>query len=152
MAELHIFVPGRPIAKGSAKWIRSASTGKSIPATNEALENWQASVAFHACHAFKAEFGDDVQLWNAAARLDAEFIFSRPKSHYRGNDRTHLVKESSPPYPIGRPDRGKLLRCVEDALEGVIYRDDAQVVQGNVNKVYGPEPGVHLWLCRMEKS
>ena len=34
----------------------------------------------------------------------------------------------------------KLIRAVEDALTGIVWRDDAQVAVQKVAKVYGDEP------------
>jgi Holliday junction resolvase RusA-like endonuclease len=37
---------------------------------------------------------------------------------------------------VRRPDVDKLLRCAADALTGVLYRDDAQIVELHARKVY----------------
>jgi Holliday junction resolvase RusA-like endonuclease len=153
MAELVIFIAGKPIAKGSAKWIKSASTGKSVPAKNAPLEEWKARVSHEGRAAFVAAFGEEAPLWNVALHLEADFVFERPKSHYKGGDRERgILKSNMPAYPTGRPDRGKLLRCVEDALQGIIYCDDALICGGPVNKRYGPVPGAQIWLYRLEKQ
>ena len=61
------------------------------------------------------------------------FTVARPLSHYgkRG------LLPSAPRYPAKRPDITKLLRAVEDALTGVVWRDDAQVVEQTAVKVFG---------------
>jgi Holliday junction resolvase RusA-like endonuclease len=41
-----------------------------------------------------------------------------------------------------KPDLDKLLRALKDALKGVIYRDDSQVVRVVTSKDYSPAPGV----------
>lgn len=45
-------------------------------------------------------------------------------------------------YPIKRPDLSNMLKAIEDALTGVVYRDDAQIVELSVTKRFGPTPGV----------
>jgi hypothetical protein len=139
MAELVIFIAGKPIAKGSAKWIKSASTGKSVPAKNAPLDEWKARVSHEGRAAFVAAFGEEAPLWNVALHLEADFVFERPKSHYKGGDRERGILKS-------------LLRCVEDALQGIIYCDDALICGGPVNKRYGPVPGAQIWLYRLEKQ
>ena len=42
--------------------------------------------------------------------------------------------------PTTRPDLSKLVRAVEDALTGVIYADDAQVVSEYTEKHYADNP------------
>ena len=65
--------------------------------------------------------------------LTVRFWVPRPKGHYgvRG------LRPSAPPYPAVRPDVTKLLRAVEDALTGIVWRDDAQVIFQHALKGYG---------------
>lgn len=154
MAELHIFIPGKPRAKGSAKWVTSKSTRRSVPVKNEPLEAWNGRVSQFAqeqcnrCFDRATDFGGTP--WAQPIYLEAEFAFQRPKSHYKGGNRDlGILKHNAPAFPIGRPDRGKLLRCIEDALAGIVYVDDAQVVDGKVSKVYG-RPGASLWISRLK--
>lgn len=67
--------------------------------------------------------------------LVLRFYVQRPKGHYGKNG----VRQSAPSYPMTRPDVLKLARNVEDALTGVCYRDDAQIVLETLSKDYGPE-------------
>jgi Holliday junction resolvase RusA-like endonuclease len=39
-------------------------------------------------------------------------------------------------HPTVKPDLTKLLRAVEDALTGVVWRDDSQIIHQVVNKEY----------------
>lgn len=53
--------------------------------------------------------------------------------------------------PTPRPDRGNMLKLIEDALEAAgYYRDDAAICAGPVDKVYGAEPGYRIQLDVME--
>jgi Holliday junction resolvase RusA-like endonuclease len=56
------------------------------------------------------------------------FTFDRPKGHYRTGRNAHLLRESAPTRPAGMPDLSKLVRSTEDALTGVVWKDDARVV------------------------
>ena len=58
----------------------------------------------------------------------ARYTFARPK----GKDRHR-------PYPCVRPDADKLARALLDALTGIAYFDDGQVVGLSIRKVYGDE-------------
>jgi Holliday junction resolvase RusA-like endonuclease len=51
---------------------------------------------------------------------------------------------------ITRPDLDKLVRSVKDALTGILYRDDAQVVRLIASKMYSEAPGV--WIAAGEAS
>ena len=55
--------------------------------------------------------------------VDVTFYVPRPKS---------VTRE----YPEVKPDADKLLRCTLDALTGIAYRDDAQVIAPHPTKLY----------------
>jgi Holliday junction resolvase RusA-like endonuclease len=48
------------------------------------------------------------------------------------------------PLPTVAPDLDKLSRAVLDALTGILYRDDSQVIELRASKTYDT-PGV--WIC-----
>jgi Holliday junction resolvase RusA-like endonuclease len=63
----------------------------------------------------------------------------------------HLPRPQSLPKRMGRqhctrPDLDKLVRAVVDALIGVLYPDDAAVVELRAQKRYA-EPGFAPWVC-----
>jgi Holliday junction resolvase RusA-like endonuclease len=59
----------------------------------------------------------------------------RPKSHYGKKGLNKKGRET--PFPTMQPDCLKIARAIEDALTKVIYRDDAQIVQEYIRKVWG---------------
>lgn len=60
----------------------------------------------------------------------------------------HLPRPQSLPkrvrHHIRKPDIDNLAKAVKDALRGIVYRDDSQVVDLHVRKVYGTSPGVEI--------
>lgn len=83
-----------------------------------------------------------VELWAAAhppprlltgpLEVNVGFIFPLP----RRNPEAHKDGD----WCLRRVDRGNLLKLLEDAIQGIVYADDAQVVTGTVSKVWGVEP------------
>lgn len=73
------------------------------------------------------------ELFEGPLTISVDFYQSRPKWH----SGVHGVKASAPKWPTGKPDATKLLRPVEDALTGILWKDDAQVVEQHVRKLYG---------------
>lgn len=65
--------------------------------------------------------------------LDVECIFARPPDHYLKDD-TLSAKGLREPYPHGHGDWDNLGKLVSDALNGLAYSDDAQVVLATVRK------------------
>lgn len=70
--------------------------------------------------------------------LTVDFHFVRPKSHFttKGN-----LTKSAPMFPTGRNvgDIEKLVRAVNDAISGVLFDDDAQVVECHARKLYSDQ-------------
>ena len=78
--------------------------------------------------------------------LAVEFLFQvpRPQGHFgkRG------LLRSAPAFPTVRPDVLKLARAVEDALTGVLYRDDSQIVDELLLKRYGERARLRVTIDR----
>jgi crossover junction endodeoxyribonuclease RusA len=76
-----------------------------------------------------------------ALYLRLTFGVKRPVKHYRKDGKLG-AEGVRKPYPSSRPDALKLARAVEDALTGIVYTDDAQVVLEAVSKHYSTAEGV----------
>jgi len=46
--------------------------------------------------------------------------------------------------PVSKPDWDNYGKAVCDALNGVAYHDDAQIVHGTVTKIYAEAPGIDI--------
>jgi Holliday junction resolvase RusA-like endonuclease len=57
------------------------------------------------------------------------FTIARPKSHYRTGKFAHLLRDAAPVAPATTPDFSKLVRATEDAMTGIVWKDDALVVR-----------------------
>lgn len=66
------------------------------------------------------------------------FGFPRPKKHYRANGQ---LRSDAPHYVVTTPDIDKCVRSTLDALTGVCFRDDKQVVRVKAEKVYTSDGG-----------
>ena len=133
------FVAGLPATAGSKKAFpirrKDGKLGVSVVADCKRSKPWMSRIAEAAGPHFTAPV--------AAGRpisLSMMFILPRPKYHFgtKGN-----LLPSAPMYPAVRPDCSKLVRCAEDALKGVAWHDDSQVVRLQVEKITGI-PGLLL--------
>ena len=80
---------------------------------------------------------------SAAARLDIVFGIPIPQSWSK---KQQDAAASGLLLPAKKPDIDNLIKAVMDALNGVAYDDDNQVIELSAKKVYAPEPYVAIWL------
>lgn len=137
MTALEFTVLGRPQPAGSKRAFAvrrgGALTGK-VAVVEDAKRSrpWQALV--------KAAAHDAIGEHDPLAGplyLEVTFYIARPAGHYGTGRNAGTVKAGSPRWPAVRPDATKLLRGLEDALTGLAWRDDAQIVVQLARKRYG---------------
>jgi len=78
--------------------------------------------------------------------ISMEFVMERPKCHFGSGKNSSVLKSSSPTCHIYKPDVLKLSRAVEDALTGIIWKDDSQIWSETLVKRYGPCAGVEVLI------
>jgi Holliday junction resolvase RusA-like endonuclease len=98
---------------------------------NPKAKTWQQQVASEALMAIPA---GRVPLFDGPIMVEFTFYRSRPRGHFRKDGR---VRDGAPAFPTTRPDVLKTARGVEDAMSGIVYRDDAQIVDERLRKCWG---------------
>lgn len=125
-------VYGKPQPAGSKKGMLHPATGRVIVIDDAKHSRpWKQEITGAAIHAMA-----DVDMFTGPVRLHVVFYVSRPKGHMGTGRNQGRVKASAPLFPAVKPDLTKLLRAAEDALTSVVWRDDCQVVDQRVRKVY----------------
>jgi Holliday junction resolvase RusA-like endonuclease len=149
MSAIAFTVLGKPSPSGSKKAFQHSKTGRIVVVdTAKGKAKWQTLCKLAAIEAVK-ESG-----WECASgpiTLFVEFTFARPKSHYRTGKNSTIFKESAPLWHIQKPDRTKLLRCLEDSFKGVLWKDDSQVMSGETRKYWGEVDAAHVMVSTVEK-
>ncbi len=143
MPELTFTVLGKPEPAGSKRIVPIMGKGR-VPTgryrvvdDNPAGEGWRKLVVKAAERARgEAPAGMFLGPLEGAVRVTMSFYVARPKGHFGTGRNAACLKPSAPPVPIVRPDSLKLARGTEDALTGVIWKDDAQVTDLVVHKRY----------------
>src|SRR3989337_562709 len=117
-------VRGLPATQGSTRAF--VVKGKPIiTTTTKGLAAWRRLVADGTQNHAPQE------LWGGPISMRLHFGLPKPKS----------APKTKRTWPDKRPDLDKLVRAVLDALTGIVFRDDAQVVRMFASKDYGV-PGV----------
>lgn len=84
--------------------------------------------------------------------VEMTFFRVRPKSHFGTGRNAGVVKASSPEHPITKPDVTKLVRAAEDALTGVLWRDDSQIVSAHTHKRYGDSAKLEILVRTIDRE
>lgn len=113
-------IPGPPRPLLRAKVARRGAHARMYDP--EANTTNKATVGFYAKQAMRkfAALGNG-DLLLGPLRLDVTFYLEKPKSKIR--------KNSDPfPWPHSKPDLDNCIKLVCDSLNGIVWKDDAQVV------------------------
>ncbi len=127
---MELIIPGKPIALK-----RHRHTTR-----NGRIFNYDPSKADKANFLKKVQNMAPEDPVYGAISMTIEVYIDRPKSHFGTGRNSDKVKESAPAYPISRPDLDNYIKFVFDALNGVFYKDDSQVVHTESIKEYSTEP------------
>ncbi|HUT62221.1 MAG TPA: RusA family crossover junction endodeoxyribonuclease [Phycisphaerae bacterium] len=136
---IEFFVPGvtdkrgvaRPMPGGSKSAFYNKNLGRAMVVDAcKHSKKWRNQVVLFAHQAHEGP------LLTGPVLLSVKFLLPRPKGHYGTGKRAEVLKASAPQYPLKKPDLTKLTRAAEDALTGVLWVDDAQIVSQVVSKRY----------------
>jgi Holliday junction resolvase RusA-like endonuclease len=151
---IQFIIYGQPATQGSKKQMPIFRNGTPVTANgrtltrvvedNPRLPDWRQQVALAAREAYQGE------LLLGPVELTVYFYQPRPKSHYGKGRNAWKLRPSAQAYPVWKPDTTKLTRAIEDALTGVLWRDDSQVVDHHLHKRYSNEvAGVSGYECHV---
>lgn len=133
------FVVGTPKPQGSKRAFHHPHTKRIImtEAAGAKLKDWRYDVKSTAAVEM-SRAGHPIVMQPTAVRLTIAFVMPRPVS---------TPKTRATPLAVKKPDLDKLVRAVCDALTGVVYNDDSQVIAMMPTKriaEIGESPGAHI--------
>lgn len=128
MNEVRFTVYGEPAPQGSKTRNRWGGVREDNPRT----QPWRQEIAGKAIEAM----GGRPPL-TGPVEFRAEFTFPRLVSHYGTGRNAGRVKDNAPVWKPTAPDLDKVIRACCDALAGIAFLNDAQVVALTATKTYG---------------
>ena len=129
-----IDLPELPIAKGRPRFGKGRVwTPKRTSAFEKSL-GWQAKTAMK---------GKAPLQGSLAVSVDA--YFPVPVSWSKRDRAAALIGEIR---PKGRPDADNVLKCL-DALNNIVWLDDAQIVDAEIHKYYSVKPLLHIEVTEL---
>lgn len=150
-----------PIPSPSGPY-RLISSGKRVSIvmseSSKKVKTWMRQIAHEVMAGFRGEIEAHESKYGKARAvnlIDNPLILKvtiervRPAAHFRANGE---LKESAPLFPDVQPDLGKVIRAVEDAIEGVLFTNDSRIVQHVTQKQYGDVPQVIIEILALPKT
>lgn len=133
-------VPGRAQPGGSKRAFIVQGRARVVDA-NKNVAAWKDRVAFEAVRAMNGR-----PLLEGAIELRLSICLARPKGHYTKKG----LRPSAPARPTTRPDLTKYERAIEDAMTGLVWRDDSQVTNKATAKEYGDSDRVRIGVIELQ--
>ena len=128
--EINLMIPGEPIPQGRPRFNSKNKTAR----TPEKSRVYKKVVGFHALKQRPSK-----ELIVGALKVEIVIYRSAPKSI--GNlKKNATAMKNELIVPITTPDVDNYAKGIMDALTGLIWRDDGQVVELNVKKFYSKNP------------
>lgn len=135
-------VEGKPQGKARARTVTNRYTGKKHSFTPEKTKSYEDLIRW----SYKAQGG----AFHCAIPLqvDIQAVYEIPKSTSK-KKRVEIVQNEIRPQT--KPDCDNVIKVVLDALNGVAYYDDKQVVCVSCNKYYGEKGYLKITIKECEK-
>ena len=127
-------IPGDPKGKGRPRFTRNGRTF--TPAETVRYES-----LVRTCFAQKY-CGTDTIPQKVPTEVSITAFYSIPKV----SKQKQALMENNTELPTKKPDIDNLAKIILDALNGIAYHDDAQIVRLTVQKSYSREPRVSVTI------
>lgn len=88
---------------------------------------------------YKRQGGPDFGSVPLRVTITAFFVL-----HRTATKRERYAAQLGELLPAKKPDADNIAKAICDALNGIAYKDDAQIVDLTVRKRYGPDPAVDV--------
>ena len=121
-----VTIPGEPVSKGRPRMTKRGHTY--TPKRTVDYERMVQTL-------FHAEHGSPILEGPILLRLD--LYFGIPKSRSKA---TRKRMQQGLDRPCKRPDIDNCMKAVSDALNGIAYKDDSQIVAAVTQKFWADEP------------
>ena len=125
-------VPIRPVGKGRPRFTKNGH-----PYTPVATQNAEKTIAIYAKRAMRGRAPAE----SVSLALDVEFVFEPPKS-WSQKKRTEAIEYRQPRQ--AKPDCDNLEKLCADAMNGIVYADDCQLVETHACKYYGEKNAIRI--------
>ena len=135
-ASVYFVVTGKPVGKGRP---RASTRGGFVRMYTDAKTlGYEAAIADEAARAMSG-----AEPFETPMQMQVSCYYPIPKSWPKKIKQEAIDEER---FPNVKPDLDNVVKAVLDALNGVVYLDDAQVVNLVATKRYATEPRVEVYI------
>ena len=133
---IKIYIPLRPVAKGRPRFGKNNHVY-----TPDKTKNYESSVGLLVKNAIQ-NAQSKIEI-DKPLTVDLTFSFKPPESWVNSK---RLEATSGLTKHITVPDLDNLIKAVLDALNGIAYNDDKQIVELKAKKIYAAEDSVNITI------
>lgn len=137
--EIFFFIPGQPVAKGRPRFARRGNYVQTY--TPAKTLSYERLVAYSASQAMKSRNPS----LNAVS-LKMTMNLSIPSSW---SEKRKQLARNGELFPLTKPDIDNCVKCINDGMNGIVFKDDSQIVDVIVKKRYSDIPGVYIEVSEM---
>lgn len=131
MTTYELIIPGKAVAKGRPRFSRKTGVAFT-PQTTILAENWAKTCCL-----------DQIGTPRLEGPLAVRMVVSVEIARSWSKKKQALALEGSL-MPTGKPDLDNVAKLYLDALNGMMWMDDSQIVLFSMEKKYAAAPQVHL--------
>lgn len=132
MKPVAFVVPGEPVGKGRPRV--STIGGHARMFTPKKTANYESLIAVAAQQAMQ-----DRELIAGPVLMELRIVVPVAASWSKKKTTAALAGEV---MPTKKPDADNVLKAICDGINGIVFKDDVQVVNVSMSKRFGPTPGV----------
>jgi len=131
-------IPGEPMGKQRPKFARAGQYTMTYTPTK--TMNYETLVK-EMYVISKGQYYENQQL-----KINVKAYFSIPKSKSK---KVQEAMKNGWIRPVKTPDCDNILKIICDALNGIAYQDDKQIIEANISKWYSDKPRVEVSLTEV---
>lgn len=139
---VQFLVPGEPVGKGRPRIGRVGGHARMF--TPQKTASYEGLIALAGTEAMAGR-----TLLEGAVMVEMRIVLPVPASKSKKFKAQALAGEI---FPTKKPDMDNVIKAIYDGLNGVVWKDDVQVVDAFVRKRYGEVPGVHVRIVPLEAA
>lgn len=139
---IHFHIPGQPVGKGRPRIGRVGAHARMF--TPAKTVSYESTVALFAAQAMAGR-----PLLTGPVNLQMRVDFAIPASWSMKKQR---AAEAGLILPAVKPDADNVAKAICDAINGVVWVDDVQVVDLTLKKRYSVLPGVAVRIDELEPA